>query len=132
MTDTFTRAYIDCALWSSSIEEDYANAWNLKHGEDFAPDTSMQSFGFTIDDIAPVALAQIEEDCAAFQIANASDLEAVDLMQAGHDFWLTRNRHGAGFWDGDWPEPAATRLTESSYAFGEIDLYIGDDERIYS
>lgn len=21
---------------------------------------------------------------------------------AGHDLWLTRNGHGAGFWDGDW------------------------------
>jgi hypothetical protein len=51
--------------------------------------------------------------------------------RAGHDFWLTRNGHGCGFWDGDWPEPAATILTNASNACGECDLYIGDDGRIY-
>ena len=25
-----------------------------------------------------------------------------ELARAGTDFWLTRNGHGAGFWDGDW------------------------------
>lgn len=25
----------------------------------------------------------------------------------GHDFWLTRNDHGAGFWDGDYVEGQA-------------------------
>ena len=50
---------------------------------------------------------------------------------AGHDFWLTRNGHGCGFWDGDWTEPAATKLTESAENFGDYDLYIGDDGKIY-
>lgn len=26
-------------------------------------------------------------------------LETQNLEQLGHDFWLTRNRHGTGFWD---------------------------------
>lgn len=25
-----------------------------------------------------------------------------ECERIGHDFWLTRNGHGAGFWDGDW------------------------------
>jgi hypothetical protein len=23
--------------------------------------------------------------------------------KAGHDFWMTSQAHGCGFWDGDWP-----------------------------
>lgn len=33
--------------------------------------------------------------------------------------------------DGDWSEPHATRLTEAAHAFGEVNLYVGDDGRIY-
>jgi hypothetical protein len=50
---------------------------------------------------------------------------------AGHAFWLTRNGHGAGFWDGDWPEPHASALDEASKAFGSFDLYVGDDGMIH-
>lgn len=54
-------------------------------------------------------------------------------MPATFDFWLTRNGHGAGFWDGDWPVPAATRLTEASEKAGEVylqmraELYDGEE-----
>jgi hypothetical protein len=43
---------------------------------------------------------------------------------AGHDFWLTRNGNGAGFWDGDWPEPSAIKLTKLSKDFGSFSLYV--------
>ena len=45
--------------------------------------------------------------------------------------WLTRNGHGAGFWDGDWPEPVASRLTKSAKRFGSFDLYVGDDGKVH-
>ena len=46
---------------------------------------------------------------------------------AAHDFILTRNGHGSGFWDGDWSEPMATKLTELCDKFGEIDIYLSDE-----
>ena len=46
---------------------------------------------------------------------------------AAHDFILTRNGHGAGFWDGDWSEPIATKLTELCKKFGEINIYLSDE-----
>ena len=55
-----------------------------------------------------------------------------DLWRVGHDLWLTQNRHGAGFWDGDWPEEIGERLTEISKKFGECHLYVGDDGKIYA
>lgn len=116
--DDFTRAYITCALWSTNDGSDESGGCPLD--DNYGP-----------EDIAPSALAAIIRDCAAFQEAHAEDI-ATDPSQAGHDFWLTRNGHGAGFWDGDWPEPAATRLTKAAKACGEVWLYVGDDGRIYS
>jgi hypothetical protein len=79
-------------------------------------------------------MAQIVADCERFQRENAADISednlAIDsrcsaIARAGHDFWLTRNGHGAGFWDGDWREPSASRLTAAAHKFGEcnIDVY---------
>jgi hypothetical protein len=48
----------------------------------------------------------------------------------GHDFWLTRNGHGAGFWDGELGD-IGDRLTEASKAFGEVCLTVCDDGEIY-
>lgn len=123
--------YVECALWTGSIGEDFAAQWAKEHpGEDFAPDTSLEGFGFTAEDIAPEALESMRADCAAFLEANAADLDGYGASAAGHDFWLTRNRHGAGFWDRGLGA-LGERLSESARAYGESDLYIGDDGRLY-
>lgn len=107
--DTFTTAYIVAALWSSI-------------GEDGEPLDGL----YTVDDIATDTLADMVADCDDFQAANAADIEGKE-ERAGHDFWLTRNRHGAGFWDGDWPHDFGQRLTQNAHAYGSSDLYVGDD-----
>jgi hypothetical protein len=86
---------------------------------------------YGIEDIAPETLERMKADCARFQADNAADIEA-DLELAGHDFFLTRCGHGSGYWDGDWAEPAASRLTDAAHRFGEVNLYVGDDSLIYS
>ena len=56
-----------------------------------------------------------------------------NLEYAGHDFWLTRNHHGAGFWDS--AEIWGTNkdiLTDNTHKYREINLYIGDDNKIYA
>ena len=105
--DKFTLAYIECALWSST--DDDGEPLDDQYG---------------IDDIAPECLAQSVEDCKAFQEEHAGLLASLDDEQCGHDFWLTRNGHGAGFWDGDWPE-IGDRLTKAvgwRTSFPEVDL----------
>lgn len=49
-------------------------------------------------------MAAILADCERFQRENAEHIQLENLVydsyedsQAGHDFWLTRNDHGAGF-----------------------------------
>lgn len=108
--DEFTRAYLECALWSSVDSE-----------------CEPLDSRFEITDFSPKAIDKIENDCIRFQAENAEDLadaeyhhpEYTDDEMAGHDFWLTRNGHGAGFWDGDLSEEMGERLTEAAKAFGE-------------
>lgn len=111
--DEFTQAYVECALWSSTDDD----------GE---PLDGL----YTIDDVHADTLASMAADCRQFQADHYDDI-ASDLPHAGHDFWLTRNGHGAGFWDGDWPEAIGRKLTNASHVWGSVDLYIGDDGYIY-
>lgn len=59
------------------------------------------------------------------------DNEGDAWNRAAHDFILTRNHHGAGFWDGGWHEPWGKRLTDLAHSFGELNCYVGDDGLIY-
>lgn len=114
--DKFTQAYLECALWSST-------------GDGGGP---LDDF-YGIEDFSAEAIDQAVTDCTDFQEANADTLsEAYSLYsisghtpeeQAGHDFWLTRNRHGAGFWDRGIGE-AGTKLTNVAHAYGSCDVYV--------
>lgn len=122
---SFVNAYTEAALWSSMDNSDDSGGEPLDKN-------------YSVDDIAPSTMRKMCADCTKFYRANRKDIEAGTSKgrydgptQAGHDFWLTRNGHGAGFWDGDWPEPAATRLTKAAKGFGEFNLYVGDDGKIY-
>jgi hypothetical protein len=69
-------------------------------------------------------------DCAEFMLTVAhllpAWLETQTLAQLGHDFWLTRNWHGAGFWDRNLDE-LGEQLTHLAQAQGMCDAYLGDD-----
>lgn len=124
--DSFTRAYLVCALWSSNDES------TPQGGEPF-------DRNYDLSDLAPEAVALAIADCARFQADNAADLSLANLAdsRAGHCFWLNRNGHGSGFWDEyghrdpvEWRE-ACNRLSKASKGFGECNPYLGDDGQIY-
>jgi hypothetical protein len=126
--DAFTTGYIACALWSS-----------MDNANEQGGDPLDRNYSET--DLAPETLERIKSDCAKFQADNAELLaqytqrinrvtEDPPEAYAGHDFWLTRNGHGAGFWDRNLGE-LGDKLTEASKAFGECDLYVGDDKRLH-
>lgn len=114
--DNFTRGYIDCALWSSNDDK-----------------------GTPLDEIdvelSANARASIIAECAEFQRENAALLEEARADGRGdeflgHDFWLTRNRHGAGYWDGRVSEALGKALTDAAHRAGERTLYISDANEI--
>lgn len=104
--DTFTRSYIECALWCTMDD-----------------DGNPLDQNYTISNISPSTLKEMIEDCQQFQEDHWDDI-VNDLERAGMDFWLTRNRHGAGFWDGDWPGDVGKRLTNACRSYGSYDLYV--------
>jgi hypothetical protein len=118
MPEEFFTAYIACALWLSTDESTDSGGFPLDDN-------------YTAADIDADTLAAMRVDCEAFYQETTDAIDG-ENSQAGHDFWLTRNGHGAGFWDGDWKEPAASILDEASKAFGNVDLYLGDDGWIYA
>ena len=137
MLDEFFENYIEAALWSTNDESDESGGDPLDDNYD---DT----------DIDPGTLASLKLECEAFLIeAEPLILEAEELIErgewklpdgsnysvvayAGHDFWLTRNEHGCGYWDGDWPDKIGEALTALSEKFDVINLCVGDDGKIYS
>lgn len=116
--DAFTEGYLECALWSSTDES-----------RDDGGDPLDDNYG--LDDIAIEAVQSAIDDCRSFQQDNAADLDGLDESQAGHDFWLTRNGHGAGFWDRGLGE-RGDRLSQASKVYGSVDLYVGDDGKVHS
>lgn len=114
----FVDGYIACALWSSTDDAD-------------AP--LDPTYG--AEDIAPDSLDEMAADCRAFYETNRADIIRTrdfgrDDAACGHDFWLTRNGHGAGFWDRGMGA-VGDRLTASAKAYGGATLYIGDNGRLH-
>lgn len=155
--DTFTKAYMEAAIWSSSCDpfgtcpdcgkqKQILCRWNprrecvCQNCSDREPDYEPEmDRNYDIEDFAPGTLDKMAADCRELQKQqidwlgwdHLTSLRYGTMELAGHDFWLTRNGHGSGFWDGGWKEPAATKLTKAAKAFGECNLYVGDDGLIY-
>jgi hypothetical protein len=124
--EEFVNAYIECALWSSHDESGESGGDPLDSN-------------YTPDDIHPDTLSKMRDDCALFLTMCGHIITRETCLYrgcshhayAGHDFWLTRNGHGCGFWDGDWHESVEKRLDNAAKQFGEANLYIGDDGKIH-
>ena len=52
------------------------------------------------------------------------------MAQIGHDFGLTRNKQGTGFWDRELGS-IGDKLTSVAEQYDECELYKGDDGKIY-
>ena len=116
--DEFAQGYVECALW-------------LLHNDDGEPVDE----DYDVEDIDTETLLEMKRECADFQEANKEGLNSAydtpwyDAAKAGHDFWLTRNHHGAGFWDRGLGE-VGRKLTEAAHVYGDYDLYVGDDGKV--
>lgn len=117
--DIMTDQYLDTADWADGPEA---------HEDDAEAE---RCIGWSRD-----AIDEARRECAAFlgsEHPTDDELTLYDYLvrsgmsasDAGHDLWLTRNRHGAGFWDrglgaiGD-------ALTREAHAMGSSDVYVSD------
>ncbi len=123
--ETFTNAYVECLMWS---EYHYATE------EDFS-----EGIATPFDEVDAIlsrsAIEWIEMDCRSFYDDCASLWSGLWTdEQAGHDFCLTRNGHGAGFWDrsygGDALDTVGAILTERCRPYGTMSLGIDQNGQI--
>jgi hypothetical protein len=108
--DDFTQQYLETALWSSTD-----------------PDTEVSlDDDYGIEDFTREFLVQAAKDCADFQRDNRElwEVDGKSDSSAGHDFWLNRNGHGAGFWDGDYPTNG-DKLSDAAKVYGGLFLMPG-------
>ena len=116
--DDFFDGYVECALWSSI---------GTYNGEDVNLDNS--DF-----ELAGETLVKLRIGALAWFIANKNALgmfmleQEVDDSQCGHFHWLSENGHGSGWFD--FTGPWADYLDEIDTT-SEVNLYIGDDGKIY-
>jgi len=121
--DAFTQQYLEAALEIS-----------LDNSNDSGGSPLDENYG--VDDFDPEFLLEAKQDCEDFQEAQAELLDrayaefSYNEENAGRDFWLTRNGHGAGFWDRGLGE-VGDALSKAAKVFGGVDLYVGDDGKIY-
>lgn len=146
--EEFTKGYISCALWCGVM--------SYKHDEDcpcHEPSTSgdpYDSDDCTCDAEMVSSTDEHDEDCLVedtldtlksdareFYKDNITNLRACKLSmeRSGHNFWLTRNRHGAGFWDDKSQgsveaDAALDALTETSHAYGSQTLIEGSNMKV--
>lgn len=120
--DQFVAGYLECAAWCT-ID------WPEDQGTD--PTGCLDRR----DDLtwSPKALEEITEECADFVDANYEDLQAaadehgMAWVSLGHDFMLTRNGHGAGFWDRGMGA-LGERLSDAGRVYGETNYWADDDD----
>lgn len=99
--------YLECAAWADLPEE-------IEQSRD------------GVLDFAPCAEELALADCMRFVGMNFEIIKECRPEQVGHDFWLTRNGHGAGFWcrpeiyGGD---DKADKLSDSARSFGQRDVF---------
>lgn len=128
--DEFTQGYVEAMFWTDT-------------GSDYEEEELDRA---SFAELAPEALATIARECIEWQNKNYGALrlaclqDGYDMQQAGVDFWLTRNGHGAGFWDRE--ELQAVKLgRHNDKGLGDVlsercrhsdrSIYRGDDGLIY-
>lgn len=115
--DEFVAGYVTCALWTEELDGKYSK-----------------------DDFSESSMAKITEDCQKFFNENFYMWDTVDSGTeeftihelAGHDLWLTRNGHGAGFWDRPkiYGQANSELLSIEARKFSNRNVYIGDDGKL--
>lgn len=123
--DSFVDAYVECSLWSSTYETEEREDNPMDDGEHELADETREAMA---------------KDCQAFfNYCRSLELNPVpeyggdsysDEAMSGHDLWLTRNGHGAGYFDRGLGE-IGDKLSDAAKTMGGRDLYVGDDGLIY-
>ena len=105
-------SYLETLLWASGSEGEFD--------------------GITIYDFAEVDVERSKSDIEAFinkineNPAAIAEANEYDERMLGHNFALSRNGHGAGFFDDN-----NDLLQDIARNMKSVELYLGDDKKVY-
>lgn len=124
-TKKMVNDYLEAAIFADS-PEDYNSRFSVKQFDKASRKSAEQDIKKFI---------QKGKKVLEFALAN-SDLPGNDFWgHVAHDFWLTRQGHGAGFWDDPQyygGQKTADKLSDIATSFGEKYLdYDEDKDEIY-
>ena len=130
------KSYLVCALWSSTDNSDESGGEPFDANYDLS-DIAFSSllslrreFGDFVKYASGESFPDETENLLEKYCAEMGKNEWSAIEQFAHDFWLTRNGHGAGFWDRGLGK-LGNELSEMAKTYGTSDVYLGDDGKIY-
>lgn len=93
--------YLETALWSSTGEDDRPlddkyDTRNFTRKARLQAERELKAFFKKVDEVGYVAADRAEEEGRLEEFKDSLDFDGTDLA---HNFWLSRNGHGAGFFD---------------------------------
>jgi hypothetical protein len=106
--DIILHHYLTCALWADGLDSEYETS-----------------------DITEKSKEHAKKDIEKFLAVVGDSAEDITEDMLGHDIWLTRNGHGAGFFDRGYDPEIEKVLTNAAQALKEDYIYDGDDGRVY-
>jgi len=102
------NSYVEAILWTEEVE--------MGH--------------LSIEEVSSNLKIDAYKDVKEFLRQAGNLVDGIEPSQIGHDLWLTRQGHGAGFWDRGLGE-VGDKLSDIAKGMGEKSVYIGDDGEIY-
>lgn len=131
-SDPFMNAYLECIAFTeeSMLEEEWERIREELEAESDEEESNLPDyFDWSYSDFDIKSLKEIIADCEGFMYeCEEADIDLEKdwgLEQAGHDFWLTRNGHGAGFWDRG-KGALGDKLSEMAEVYGSVSAVIAD------
>ena len=130
ITDTerevFLRSYLAAAMCTTTNEEDDSQDCN-EVSEDSLECATEDCKKFLDENYETIVAGDVGEFTQKLMNREGTPKWQAVMDAAGYDFWMTRNRHGVGFWETpDWPEEVGEKLTEAAHKMGEVDTHQGE------
>lgn len=100
--EIITDAYLECAAWCDNIQD-----------AKFTKKARKQAYKDCEDFVRLILKHNLEDSIPAWY----------DDTYIGYDFWLTRNRHGTGFWDKGLGT-LGSELTKLAHTYGECNTLL--------
>lgn len=129
-----TDAYLETLVWQSTLMGD-----RVVDGELWEDGTPLEQLNFDASEVPDETKETIRDQVASVLAQVMAVLErpltAEEAAKAGQDFCLSRNRHGAGFFDSEWLDANGTNrareLQRLAVVYGPHTLDVSIDGTLY-